>query len=92
MDRQELNLLFKYLESNPKHLTLLQYKFITSLKENYKLTGFLRKREVERLHEIKEYIPSAISEEAETVYGTDTDKYQAQYSSFDYGTSYNGPF
>ena len=92
MDRQEIKLLLNHLENNPKHLTSLQYKFITSLKEHYRSTGFLTKKEVECLYDLKEYLPSAISEETEAGYGSDADKYLAQYSSFDYGTSYNGPF
>jgi len=88
MDRQEIKLLFNILENNPKHLTPLQYKFLASAKDHYRFTGFLTKKEVDSLYEMKE----AITEETEAVYGSDSDKYLAQYSSFDYGTSYNGPF
>ena len=92
MDRQEIRHLLNILGNNSKHLTPLQHKFIASLKEHYKSTGFLTKKEVECLYDLNEYLPSVISEETESVYAAETDKYLAQYSSFDYGTSYNGPF
>ena len=92
MDRQEIKHLLNILENNSKYLTSLQHKFIASLKEHYKSTGFLTKKEVECLYDINEYLPSVLNEETEAVYGADADKYMAQYSSFDYGTSYNGPF
>jgi len=91
MDRQEIKLLLNYLENNTKHLTSLQYKFIASLKEHYKSTGFLAKKEVESLYEIKELMTSVFSQEDESVY-SETDKYQPQYSTFDYGTSISAPY
>ena len=84
MDRQEIKFLLNYLENNPEHLNSLQHEFITSLKVHYKATGFLTKRQVEWLHEIKEYIPSMILGNA--VYESESDKYAAQYSSLDYLT------
>ena len=87
MDRQEIKYLLNYPENYPGHLNSLQNEFIASLKEHYKSTGVLTKRQVECLNEIKEYIPSLVLEEA--VYETESDKYPAQYSSFDYGTSFN---
>ena len=92
MDRQEIKLLFNYLENNTKHLTSLQHKFITSLREHYRSTGFLTKNEVECLYGMKEYMVSVFSEEAEDIYGSEHDKYQAQYSTFDYGTSISAPY
>lgn len=87
MNRQEINFLLNYLENNPKHLNSLQHEFITSSKEHYKSTGVLTKRQRECLYQIKEYIPSLVQEEA--VYESESDKYQAQYSSFDCLTSFN---
>lgn len=92
MDRQEIKLLFNYLENNTKHLTSLQHKFIASLREHYRSTGFLTKNEVECLNGMKEYMVSVFNQEAEDVYGTEPDKYQAQYSTFDYGTSISAPY
>lgn len=91
MDRHEIKLLLNYLENNLKHLTSLQNKFLVSLKERYRMTGVLTPKEEECLKEIKELIPSVIDQEAEVV-GAESDKYQAQYSSFDYGTFISAPY
>jgi hypothetical protein len=88
MDRKEIKLLLNHLENNPKHLTSLEHKFVVSLKKNYMSTGVMTKKDVESLHELKKYVMAP--EEAEAVYASD-DKYQAQYSSFDSGTTYSGP-
>lgn len=88
MDRQEIRILLNYLENNSKQLTALQHKFLSSARDHYRFTGFLTKREVDSLYEIKE----AITREAEPVYASDSDKYQAQYSSIDYGTFFNAPY
>jgi hypothetical protein len=88
MDRHEIKLLLNYLENNLKHLTSLQCKFIVSLKERYRMTGVLTPKEEESLKEIEELISS---QEAEVV-GAESDKYQAQYSSFDYGTFISAPY
>lgn len=87
MDRQEIRLLLNYLENNSKQLTPLQNKFMASAKDHYRFTGFLTKKEVDSLYEMKEGV-----EEAELVYASDSDKYQAQYSSIDYGTFFNAPY
>lgn len=87
MDRQEIRLLFSYLFSNSKSLTSLQRQFVSSLNDQYRLTGVLTKRQTECLSELKDFIESDLSQEAEAAYETDSDKYQAQYSSFDYGTA-----
>jgi hypothetical protein len=84
MDRQEIKFLLNYLESNLKQLNSLQNEFIESSKENYRSTGFLTKRQVECLYAIKEHIPSLGQEK--TVHESDSDEYQAQYSSLDSST------
>jgi hypothetical protein len=89
MDRKELKLLFNYLENNTKHLTHLQKTFLIKLTEKYSLTGVITKKEVECLNELKEYIPSA-TRETNSVLDPEADRYQAQYSSFDYGTCIGG--
>jgi uncharacterized protein YbaR (Trm112 family) len=75
------------MENNQEHLPSLQHQFIVSLKEHYKSTGVLTKRQVECLYLIKDYIPSLALKE--TVYESESDKFQAQYSSFDYLTPFN---
>jgi hypothetical protein len=87
MNRQEIKFLLNYLENNPEHLNSLQHEFIASSKEHFKSTGVLTKRQRDCLYEIKEYIPSRIREKA--VHESESDKYQAQYSSFDCLTSFN---
>jgi uncharacterized protein YbaR (Trm112 family) len=87
MNRQEIKSLLNYLENNPKYLNSLQHKFIASSKEQFKSTGVLTKRQRECLYQIKEFIPSLIREEA--VHESESDKYQAQYSSFDCLTPFN---
>ena len=79
MDRQEIKFLINYIENNPEHLNPLQNEFIAALKEHYKSTGVLTKRQAECLNEIKEFIPLVMEE---AVYESETDKYSAQYSSF----------
>ena len=81
MDRQEIKYLINYLDTNLKHLNSLQYEFFASLKKQYQSTGFLTKRQVEGLYDMKEYIPS--QEMTEAVYESESDKYQNLYSSFD---------
>lgn len=81
MNLKEIKFLLNYLENNPKHLNSLQHKFIASSLELYRSTGVLTKRQVECLNVMKEYIPSLVSGEA--VYESESDTYQAQYSSFD---------
>lgn len=88
MDRQEIKLLLNYLENNRKHLNSLQFEFIASVKENYKTTGVITPRQVACLYEMKEYIPSIVAAEAESVHESESDKYQAQYSSFDYAATF----
>jgi uncharacterized protein YbaR (Trm112 family) len=87
MDRQEINFLLNYLENNSRHLNSLQHEFVVSLKEHYKSTGVLTKRQIECLYAIKEYIPLLVAESA--VYESEYDKYPAQYSSFDNLTTFN---
>lgn len=86
MDRQEFKLLLNYLENNRVHLNTLQHKFIDSLKDNYNATGVLTKRQVEFLHDTKEYIRSLVLEKS--VHESESEKYAAQYSSFDHMTQY----
>jgi hypothetical protein len=86
MDRQQIKLLFSYLFSNSKKLTSLQHKFVSSLNEQYRLTGVLTKRQTESLCELRDYIESVLNE-PEMAYEGETDKYIAQYSSFDYSTA-----
>jgi hypothetical protein len=87
MDRQEIKFLLNYLENNLKHLNTLQHNFFASLKANYRATGVMTKRQVEGLHEIKEYIRSLNMRES--VYESESDKYQSLYSSFDSLVQYN---
>ena len=87
MDRLEFKILLNYLENNQEHLSTLQHEFIASLKEHYETTGVLTKRQVEFLYDLKEYIGSLVLEE--DVRETDSDKYAAQYSSFDHSTTFN---
>ena len=87
MDRQEIKFLLNYIENNPEHLSPMQHEFFASLKQNYKSTGVLTKRQAECLNEIKEDIPSLVTEDA--VYESQSDKYPAQYSSFNSLTTFN---
>ena len=87
MDRQEINFLLNYLENNPEHLNSLQHEFVASSKKHYRVTGVLTKRQLESLYEIKDYIPSL--DIRENVYESESDRYQAQYSSFDCLTPFN---
>ena len=87
MDRQEIRLLLIFLENSSKQLTPLQNKFLASARDHYRFTGFLTKKEVDSLYEMKDMI----NQETEAVYA-DSDKYQAQYSSIDYGTFFNAPY
>lgn len=86
MERQEIKILFNYLETNRKYLNSLQHRFIASSNEQYNATMVLTKRQVEHLNDIKEYISSKEQEEA--VYKSGSDIYQAQYSSFDHLTAF----
>jgi len=86
MDRQEIKFLLNYLENHPENLNSLQHDFIVALKNHYNATGVLTKRQVECLYEIKEYVPSLVLKES--VRESESYKYQAQYSSVDYLTSY----
>ncbi len=86
MDSNEIKFLLNYLENNPVCLNPLQYEFIVSLKENYRWTGVITKRQIECLSDLKGYIPSLSVEK--TIYETETDKYEAQYSSFDHFTTF----
>jgi hypothetical protein len=87
MERQEIKILFNYLENNRKHLNSLQHKFIVASNEHYNATMVLTKRQVECLTDMKEYISSMVREEA--VYKSGSDIYQAQYSSFDHLSAFN---
>jgi hypothetical protein len=86
MDRQEFKLLLNYLDNNRVNLNTLQHKFIASLKDSYNATGVLTKRQVEFLYDTKEYIRSLVLEKS--VHESESDKYAAQYSSFDHLTQY----
>jgi hypothetical protein len=85
MDRHEIRFLLNYLENNPVFLNSLQYDFIVALKDHYKWTGVLTKKQEECLNDIKGHIPSLSLEEAEC----ESDKYPAQYSSFDFSMPFN---
>jgi len=88
MDRKEIYFLLNYLENNMKELNSLQHEFINSLKTQYRSTGVLTQRQVESLYAIKEHILSPVLEKS--VIESDSDTYQAQYSSLDSTTlSYN---
>ena len=87
MDSQEFKILLNYLENNREHLNTLQNEFITTLKENYNATGVITKRQVEFLYDSKEYIRSLVLKEA--VRESESDKYVAQYSSFDHLTAFS---
>jgi hypothetical protein len=86
MDRQEFKFLLNYLENNREHLNTLQHKFIVSLKDNYNATGVLTKKQVEFLYDTNEYIRSQVLEMS--VHESESDRYAAQYSSFDHFTQY----
>jgi hypothetical protein len=81
MDRKEIFFLLNYLENNLKKLNSLQHEFINSSKIQYRSTGVLTQRQVESLYAIKEQIPSPALEKS--VNESNSDTYQAQYSSFD---------
>jgi hypothetical protein len=87
MDNQEFKILLNYLENNREHLNTLQNEFITTLKERYNATGVITKRQVEFLYDSKEYIRSLVLKEA--VHESESEKYIAQYSSFDHLTAFN---
>ena len=87
MNRQEISILLNYLDNNQKHLNTLQHEFMASLKKNYSSTGVLTKRQVEFLYDLKDYIQSLLMERS--VYKSESDKYVAQYSSFDHFTAFN---
>lgn len=89
MDRQEIKLLFSFLFNNSKELTSLQNKFVSSLNDQFRLTGVITKRQSECLNELKDLIDC--NKEYEAAFTADSDKYQAQYSSFDYGTLISVP-
>jgi hypothetical protein len=86
MERQEINILFNYLENNRKHLNSLQHKFIASSNEQFNATMVLTKKQIESLNDMKDYISSKVKEEA--VYKSVSDISQAQYSSFDHLTAF----
>jgi uncharacterized protein (DUF2132 family) len=86
MDRHEIKFLLNYLENNPAYLNSLQYEFIVKLKENYRWTGVITKKQVECLNDIKGYLP--FYSQKQTVHETESDKYQAQFSSFDHFTTF----
>lgn len=86
MDRKEFKFLLNFLETNREHLNTLQLEFLSSLKKNYNATGVLTKRQVEFLYDAKEYIRYNVLEKS--VYESEADKYQAQYSSFDHYTPF----
>lgn len=86
MDLKEIKLLFNYLENNREHLNSLHHEFIATLKKHYNATGVLTKRQVEGLYQIKDYIPSLVIKE--DVSEPESDKYHAQYSSFDHMTPF----
>jgi|WetSurMetagenome_2_1015567.scaffolds.fasta_scaffold1048150_1 hypothetical protein len=79
MDREEVKYLLDYLEKNLKQLNSMEYEFLSSSKKLYNLTGVLTKRQIESLEEIKEHILSQV----EDINESESDKYQAQYSSLD---------
>jgi hypothetical protein len=79
MDREEIKYLLDYLEKNLKQLNSMEYEFLSSSKKLYNLTGVLTKRQIESLEEIKEHIVSG----ADEVHESESEKYRAQYSSFD---------
>ena len=87
MNRQEISILLNYLDNNQEHLNTLQHEFMTSLKKNYSSTGVLTKRQLEFNYDLKDYIQSLLMERS--VYKSESDKYVAQYSSFDHFTSFN---
>ena len=91
MDRKEIYFLLNFLENNLKELNSLQHKFINSVKIQYSSTGVLTQKQVESLNAIKEQIPIPTLEK--TVNESNSDTYQAQYSSFDSTSlSYNVRF
>ena len=79
MDRQEIKILFKYLDDNREHLNTLQKEFLSSSKETYNATAVLTQRQIEFLNDMKELIAAAVIKEA--VF--ETGSYRAQYSSYD---------
>ena len=87
MDPLEIKILLNYLEKNPVYLNAIQYEFIVALKDHYKWTGVITKKQEECLNDIKGHIPSQVMEE--TVYESESDKYPAQYSSFDSSVPFN---
>ena len=87
MDRQEVKFLLNYPEKNPAHLNSLQHEFVYSLKEHYKSTGVLTKRQAECLSEIKKSIPTLVPEGAVSEY--ESNNCAAQYSSLDFLTTFN---
>lgn len=85
MDRQEIKILFNYLENNRKQLNSLQQEFLATSIKVYYATGVLTKKQIECLYDLKEYIPSMLMKDP---LSDETDKYRAQYSSFDHFSPY----
>jgi hypothetical protein len=86
MARKEIILLLNYLENKRGYLSPIQFEYITSLKKHYQATDVLTKSQVEWLYEMKEFIPSHGLKKA--VNETESENYQAQYSSFDHFSAY----
>ena len=86
MDHQEIKFLLIYLDSNGQYLNSLQHKFIASVKESYNATRVLTKRQIEYLYQIKEFILTLVLKEG--INESESNKYPAQYSSFDCLTAY----
>lgn len=87
MDNQEIKFLLSYLISNGKYLNSLQHEFLASSKKTYNATGVLTQRQVECLYDLKDNIPAQVIDE--TVIKSESDLYQAQYSSFDHLSAFN---
>lgn len=58
MDHKEIRQLFNYLDANRKNFSTLQREFIDSLKQQYKVTGFLTTVQAESLLNLKEKVNS----------------------------------
>jgi hypothetical protein len=79
MDRQEIKILFNYLDNNRKHLNTLQNEFLVSAKKIYNATAVLTQRQLEFLYDMKELISSTLQKEVVFESGS----YREQYSSYD---------
>jgi len=86
MARKEIILLLNYLENKRGYLSSIQFEYITSLKKHYQATDVLTKRQIDWLYEMKEFIPSPGLKKAAVE--SESENYQAQYSSFDHLSAY----